>query len=273
MPRGPHAPRWRRPTESPRFAFILYMNRLFFLLYLILPFTALAQDITSLLRRGQQQETAFKEEEALLTYQQALRLQPGNITALYKCSDLSCRIGNRQAEKARKVGYFRAGKSYADAAYRLDPTNSEVNIVMAFSLARLALIQSGREKVAAANDIKKFAENAIRYDPGNYKAYHILGRWQYEVSGLNAIERTLAKWFFGTLPEASLRESIQDYEKSMALKPDFMLNYVELAKACHRDGQDARAIRLLQHIDALPDEMYDDRRVRAAAKRFLSDWQ
>jgi len=59
----------------------------------------------------------------------------------------------------------------------------------------------------------------------------------------------------------------------MTLKPDFMLNYLELAKACHREGQDARAIRLLRHIDALPDEMYDDRRVREVAQKFLSDWQ
>jgi hypothetical protein len=249
------------------------MNRMFFLFCLALPFTAFAQNVASLLRQGAQQEAAFNEEQALLTYQQVLRLQPRNITALCKCSDLSCRIGNRQPVKTKKVDYFKAGKTYAEAAWRLDSTSSEANIVMAFSLARMALIQSGREKVAAAGNIKRFAENAIRYDPSNYKAYHILGRWHYEVSDLSAIERTLAKWFFGALPEASLGESIGYYEKSMTLKPDFMLNYLELAKACHREGQDARAIRLLRHIDALPDEMYDDRRVREVAQKFLSDWQ
>jgi len=258
------------------------MRRLFSLFLLALPFAAFTQEATlhqatsslaSLLRQGAQQETAFKEEEALHTYQQILRLQPRNITALCKCSDLSCRIGNRQQEKTKKIEYFKSGKNYADAAWHLDSTNSEANVVMAFSLARLALIQSGREKVAAANDIKRFAENAIRYDPANYKAYHILGRWHYEVSGLNAVERTLARWFFGALPEASLSQSIAYYEKSMSLRPDFMLNYLELAKACHREGQDTRAIQLLLHINTLSDEMYDDRQVRQVAKKFLEDWE
>lgn len=233
---------------------------------------ALAQDAGFWLHQATQQEAAFKEEEALASYKQVLKLQPRNITALCKCSDLSCRIGNRQAVKEKKIAYFKAGKTYADAAWRLDSTNSEVNIVMAFSLARLALIQSGREKVAAANDIKRFAENAIRYDPANYKAYHILGRWHYEVSNLNFIERTLAKWFFGALPEASLKESIRYYEKSMALRPDFMLNYFELARACHRDGQDARALQLLRRLNTLSDEMYDDRRVRQEGQKLLSEW-
>jgi uncharacterized protein (DUF1810 family) len=231
------------------------------------------QDVAVLMRQGNEQESAFKEDDALKTFQKVLRFQPRNIVALCKCSDLSCRIGNRQSEKSQKIGYFKAGKTYADSAWHLDPANPEANIVMAFSLARLALIQSGKEKVAAANDIKRFAERAIRSDPANYKAYHILGRWHYEVSGLNAIERTLAKWFFGALPEASLSQSIAYFEKSMALKPDFILNYLELAKACHRDGQDARALQLLRHIDTLPDGMYDDRQVRQLAKKFLSDWQ
>ncbi|HEY4064010.1 MAG TPA: hypothetical protein VGM30_19015 [Puia sp.] len=249
------------------------MNRWFFALFLFLPFVSPAQDITSLLNQGARLEASFKEEEALPIYQEVLHLQPRNVTALCRCSDLCCRIGNRQQDKTKKIALFKAGKAYADAAYRVDPANSEVNIVMAFSLARMALIDNAREKVAAAGDIKRFAEAAIKYDPANFKGYHILGRWNYEVSDLNVVERTLARWFFGALPEASLHESIAYYEKSMALRPDFMLNYLELAKACHRDGQNARAIRLLQHLATLSDEMYDDRRVRAEGKKLLADWQ
>ena len=247
--------------------------RPFFFSLLFLPFIAPAQDVPVLLHQAAQQEAGFREEEALSTWRQVLRLQPRNLTALCKCSDLSCRIGNRQPIKETKINYFRSGKMYADAAYRLDSANSEVNIAMAFSLARLALIQSPREKVAAANDIKRYAENAVRIDPSNYKGYHILGRWHYEVSGLNSVERTLARWFFGSLPEASLKESMRYYEKSMALRPDFMLNYLELARACHRDGQDVRAVQLLRHLNVLNDEMYDDRRVRQEGKRFLAEWQ
>lgn len=224
-----------------------------------------------MLDRGVRLEAAFREEEAIPVYQQVLQLQPHNITALCRCSDLSCRIGNRQGDRGKKIGYFKAGYQYAQRAYRVDSTNSEANIVMAFSLARMALVQSGRQKVAAANDILHFAERAIRYDPANYKGYHILGRWNYEVSNLNFIERTLARWFFGALPEASLPEAIRNYEKSMALRPDFMLNYLELARAYRRDGQKAKAIQLLRHLDRMHDGMYDDRQVRKEGRQLLKE--
>jgi tetratricopeptide (TPR) repeat protein len=253
--------------------FVMYMIRLLFLLILAVPFQAFTQNVSTLLHQGAQLESAFNEEEALKVYQQALHIEPHNIIALCHCSDLDCRIGNRQESKEKKMDYFKAARSYADSAYQLDSTNSEVNIVMAFSIGRIILLQSGREKVAGAGAIKRYAENAIKYDPANYKAWHILGRWHYEVSGLGLIERTLARWFYGALPDASLQESIRDYEKSMALRPDFMLNYLELAKACHRDGQKARAIQLLQHLGTLTDEMYDDRTVRREGQQLLAEWQ
>jgi hypothetical protein len=249
------------------------MTRLLLPLLLTLSFRALSQDVPALLQQAARLESDFKEEDALVKYQEIVRLQPHNVFALCHCSDLSCRIGNRQDSRDKKIDYFKAGRDYADAAWRLDSTSSEANVVMAFSIGRIILLESGREKVAGAGAIKRYAETAIRYDPDNYKAWHILGRWHYEVSGLNFIERTLAKWFYGALPDASLQESIHDYEKSMSLRPGFMLNYLELAKACHRDGQNARAIQLLRRLDSLKDGMYDDRQVRREGRQLLAEWQ
>ena len=249
------------------------MTRLLIPLLLTLSFRAFPQDVPALLQQAARLESDFKEEDALVKYREIVRLQPHNVFALCHCSDLNCRIGNRQDSRDKKLNYFKAGRDYADAAWRLDSTSSEANVVMAFSIGRIILLESGREKVAGAGAIKRYAENAIKYDPDNYKAWHILGRWHYEVSGLNFIERTLAKWFYGALPDASLQESIHDYEKSMSLRPGFMLNYLELAKACHRDGQNARAIQLLRRLDSLKDGMYDDRQVRREGRQLLAAWQ
>jgi tetratricopeptide (TPR) repeat protein len=229
----------------------------------------MAQDVAGLLTRGAQLEAAFKEDEALSAYQSAVQLQPRNIAALIHCSDLICRVGHRLKDKDKMIAYFRSGYAYAQRAYRIDSTNSEANVVMAFSLARLALDQNGKERVASATEIRRYAEQAIRDDPGNYKAYHILGRWHYEVSNLSFIERTLARWFFGSLPESSLSEGISNLEKSRALRPDFLLNYFELARAYHREGQNGRAIALLTQMEKLPDGMLDDRIVRAQGEKLL----
>jgi tetratricopeptide (TPR) repeat protein len=235
------------------------------------PFIADAQDVAGLLRHAGQLEAQFREEEALPKYQEVLRLQPDQVAALCRSSDLSCRIGNRQANRDKKIAMFKEGYAYARSAWRLDSTNSEVNIAMAFSLARMALIQSGKERITTARDIKRYAENAIRYDPRSFKAWHILGRWNYEVSSLNPLEKLFARWFFGALPEASLDEAIAGYEKSMALRPDFMLNYYELARCWQREGQKDKAIRLLHQMDTLKDEMYDDRQVRQQGRQLLKE--
>jgi len=244
---------------------------LFLPIVLCAPFIAYTQDVAALLRQATQLEAQFREEEALPVYQEVLHRQPDQVLALCRCSDLCCRIGNRQTDKDKKVAYFKEGNAYARSAWRLDSTNSEVNIVMAFSLARMALIQSGKERITTAKDIKRYAENAIRYDPKNYKAWHILGRWNYEVSNLNPVERFFARLFYGALPEASLGDAIASYEKSKVLKPDFMLNYYELARCYRRDGQKDKAIRLLRQMDALRDEMYDDHQIRQQGRELLKE--
>jgi len=235
------------------------------------PRTQVLQDVPDLINKAARTEAGFHEEEALLLYQQALELDPRNVVLLCRCCDLSCRIGNRQVDRGQKIAYFRAGYRYAQAAYRLDSANSEVNVMMAFSLGRLTLIQTNKERVETAVAIRRYAERAIRADPTNYKAYIVLGAWHYEVSKLNFIERAFARWFYGDLPEASLAESIRFYEKSLSLRPDFMLNYFELARALHRDGQDRRATALLRRLDGLRDEMYDDRIVRAEGRKLLNE--
>jgi tetratricopeptide (TPR) repeat protein len=243
-----------------------------FVFLALLPLCAPAQDVAVLLNRAAQAEAAFREPAALSDYQQVVRLQPHQVLALCRCADLSCRIGNRFADRDKKIDYFKTGYHYAQMAYGFDSTNSEANVVMAFALGRLTLIQTNKERVEAAVAIKHYTEKAIRYDPSNYKAWHILGRWQYEVSRLSWVERTFARWFFGALPEASLPEAIRCYEKSMALRPDFMLNYLELARCWHRDGQDGKAIPLLRKMLALGDTMYDDREVRQEGAKMLHDF-
>jgi hypothetical protein len=239
------------------------MTRLLLLLFLVLPSRNFGQDVNELLKQAGQLEAAFRENEAFLKYSEAVRLQPHNITALCKCSDLCCRIGNRQPSKAKKIDYFKAGRNYADAAYRLSPNNYETNIVMAFSIARMGLVEGGRQKIAAACEVKKYAENAVKIDPGNFKAYHILGKWHYEVSDLNIVEKALARWFCSDLPEASLDRSIAYYEKCRTLAPDF------IARAYRRNGQKARAIQLLNQMMLLPDKMLDDARAKAEGRELL----
>lgn len=237
------------------------------------PCLLFSQDINQLLKEAQYQESLFHENEAFLRYADILKKEPNNLVALWKCSELSSRIGARQADKERKRPYFLAAKNYATAAMRVNPNSTDANYAMSLALGRVSLLAGTRERVMLAKDVKYYAENAIRLDPNNFRAYHILGRWNYEVSNLNLAEKSFARLFYGKLPSASLAEAIMDFEKSRSLNPGFLLNYLELARSYHRMDEDKKAINNLRILLALPNMMYDDTRAKVIARQLLTEWQ
>lgn len=240
-------------------------------LMLTLPIKATSQDAVALLREAERLEHGFREAEALQKYKEVLRQQPNNLTALCKSSDLSSRIGHRQTNKQLQADYYRAAKSYADAALRANPHSAEANFVMSVAMGRMAMLTGGKEKIQYVSEIKRYAEATLKYDPNNFKAYHVLGKWHYEVSNLNAFERTLARVLFGGLPKASLRDAIAYYEKSRSLEPAFSINYLELAKAYRRNHEEKKAIDMLTRLQTIPNKIEDDTRIKKEGKELLKE--
>ena len=99
-----------------------------------------------------------------------------------------------------------------------------------------------------------------------------MGKWNYEVSNLNAFERTAVKIIYGGLPAASLKNSIMYYEKAKSLAPLFTLNYLELAKAYHKNEDDTKALALLNHLLTIKNQTEDDPRIKAEAQTLIKDW-
>jgi tetratricopeptide (TPR) repeat protein len=249
------------------------MLRLLTLILIGFPCLLFSQDVSQLLKEAQQQESLFHENEAFLKYAQVARLDPVNLFALWKCSELCSRIGARQADKEKMRPYFVAAKNYASAALSVNTNSSEANCAMAFALGRISKVSTTKERVILARDVKFYVDKAIRLDPSNFRAYHILGRWNYDVSDLNMAERSFARMFYGKLPDASLDDAILDFEKSRSLYPAFILNYYELARSYHRMGEDKKAIAYLRTLLTMQDLMYDDTRVKVIARQLLTEWQ
>ena len=238
---------------------------------LMIPFGAVCQDAATLLHEADRLEHSFREADALQKYKDVLRVQPGNLTALCKASDLSSRIGHRQANKEAQAAYYRASKSYAESALKVNPQSAEANFVMSVAMGRMAMLSSGKEKIQYVNEIRRYAETTLKYDPNNFKAYHVLGKWHYEVSNLNSFERTMARLLFGGLPKASLQESIAYYEKSRSLEPNFPINYLELAKAYNRNHETKKAIDMLNRLQNIPNRIEDDVRIKKEGKEMLKE--
>lgn len=232
-----------------------------------------AQDVNQLLAQARQQEAAFREQEALNKYLEVLILQPDHIVALCKASELYNITGRKTADKDQQKARYRASLDYARKAIAINPTNAEANFVMSISMGRLAMMASGEEKIKAVKDIRRYAEKCIQFDPNNFKGYHVLGKWHYEVSSLSSIERWLVKVTYGALPQSSFADAIRCYEKSRQLNPGLLINYVEEAKARYKNGEKAKALELLHTLARLPDSSADDAMIRKEAKGLVKKWE
>ena len=232
-----------------------------------------AQTIPELLSKADQFEKQLKEEEAYGTYKDVLKQDPHNLKALTMCSELASRIGKRQEDKAKSVDFYNAAKIYAQRALNVDSTNDEANCVMAIAMGRMALISSGKEKVMHVKEIKRYADIALKNNPNSFKAWHILGKWNYEVSNLNAFEKAAIKLLYGGVPRASLDDAIKYYEKARTLAPTFILNLYELAKAYRKNGQDDKAIENINRMLKLPNKTAEDPFYKQEAKKMLQELQ
>ncbi|MBP6023034.1 hypothetical protein [Ferruginibacter sp.] len=248
----------------------------FFIIILISILTCLkpaAQDVAAIVKEADRLEALPDEHGALLKFIEAIKLQPNHLHALSKGSELCSRIGQRQNNTKMRDDYYAAAKVYAENALKIDPTYSEANTAMAIMLGRTTLTKSGKEKVIAAKDLKKYVDAAIKSNPLNFLGWHVLGRWHYEISNLNFIERAAVKMFYGGFPPSSLKEGIAAFEKAKAIAPGFILNYYELAKAYYRNDETPKAIAILNQMLLLPNHTEDDPTIKETGKKLLLEWK
>ncbi len=247
-------------------------------LLLILPFIIQflgisAQDINSIVREADRLEDLPNETAAFNKFREVLKINPTHIYSLAKASQLSSRIGARETIPKTRDSWYTTAITYANKAVTLAPLDDDANVAVAMALGKASLTKSGKEKLKSAKEIKKRVDIALKTNPNNYLAWHILGRWHYEISNISSVERTAAKIFYGPIPAGSVKNAIMYFEKARTLMPHFILNYVELAKAYHKDGQVSKAISLLNAIQSFPLNTEDDARLKTEGLRMSKDWE
>jgi tetratricopeptide (TPR) repeat protein len=232
-----------------------------------------AQDVTALLKEANRLEALPNEKASLAKFREVLKIQPRNIYALNKASELCSRIGKRETVSTMAEDYYSAARTYAGIALKFEPNNSESNCVMAIALGRSSLNKSGKERIIQARELRKYIDLSIKNDQRNFKAWHVLGRWHYELSNLNMLEKTAVKYLYGGMPPASLNESLAAFERAQAITDGFILNYFEMAKAYKQNDQKSKAIALLHKMLTMPNQTEDDPIIKESGRKLLKDWE
>ncbi len=245
-----------------------------FLLFSFQYLIAQSSDAPLLVKQGKDLLAQTKEEDALEKFKGALKSDPNNYEAAWHASLMCSRIGNRQADENKKKEYFVVAKQYAVKSLKLNPADAESNFVMAVAMGRMALISGSKDKVAASRDIKNYADLAIKYNPNHAGAWHVLGKWNYEVANLNFAERAVANSLFGGLPEgADVKTAIDCYNKAISLDSENVLFYLDLAKAYQNIELDPKANETLKKALTLKPKVKDDNNYLLQCKKMLDDIQ
>jgi tetratricopeptide (TPR) repeat protein len=232
-----------------------------------------AQDVDALIKEADRLEAIPDENAAFEKFKEALKINPTNMHALSKCSELCSRIGKRQKDDKLRDNYYAAAKIYAETALKIDPVNYEASCSMAIALGRSTMSKSGKEKMLNAKEIRKYVDISIKSNPNYFLSWHVLGRWHYEISSLNFFEKAAVNIFYGGLPSSSFKESIAAFEKSQSLTSGFILNYFELAKAYHKNDENQKAVSILKNMLTMPNHTEDDPGLKDAAKKLIHVWQ
>ncbi len=248
-----------------------FLASIVFLISIIQP--VLGQDQNDLFQQAKKSEIALNETEALNLYRQILNIQPTNIVALTRCSELAGSIGGREKDEQKKQEYFDAAQTYSETALQVNPNDPAANCARAAIASRLADLHSGKERMEYIRDMKKYADLSLQADPRYAKALYILGKWHFEVSGFGGVEKTAAKLLYGGMPAASLDLAIENFEEARAIDQFLVIDYLDLAKAYVKNHKSDKAIDVLNKMIRLPNRTQDDPALKAEGKKMLAGLQ
>src|SRR5262249_50824383 len=147
---------------------------------------------------------------------------------------------------------------YAQRAAELAPNSAEAQLSPAISYGKMLPYMGSKDQVAASPRIKTAVDRALRLDPSNDTAWHILGRWNRVLADINVIKRVVAKALYGDLPVTTNEEAERCLQKAIALNPKRLIHYIELGRIYAQMGRKEEARKYILKGISMPNEEKDD---------------
>ncbi len=173
-----------------------------------------------------------------------------------------------EKDDKNKKEFFKEGLAWARIALQEDTLDHLNYETMSMSFAAVISISGLRGKANMADSVRIYAEEALRLNPTNDRANHILGRWHYEVSKLGWFTRMLAKVVFGESPKGSFERAIRYFERAIELD-NIAVHHYWLGMAYLESGNKEKAIEEFILLQDLPLVQHNDQYFKNQAKKLL----
>lgn len=211
----------------------------------------------------------FENQKALDVLLQAEKMEHNNFGVLWRMSrsyvDIGEHLPNKtDADKEKQLEYYQKAFDYADKAVKAKPDSAIGYVRRAIANGRVALFKGVWSAIDFVKQVKADCEKALSLDPNNAAAYYIFGRTHAKLCE----KSKMIRWPLG-LGWANMDESMKYYDKSVALRPTFILYRLDAARAYNEEDNTSKAKELLISISALPKQDEDDDQYRREAKELL----
>lgn len=231
-----------------------------------------ADDISNYLAKGDSLFKIYDNPGALQAYQEVLNLDSLDYEANWKACRAHIDIGETIEDDDERAEYYKKGSELAQRATRINPEGSKGHLYLSIALGRVALDAGAKERIKLSKDIKAEVDLAIKYDPSDDIAYHVLGRWNRKLANLSWIEKGFADMFLGGVPdEASDENAVAAFKKAIELNPMHINHHLELGITYELMGLDEEAQAQYQQCLDLPKSDSDDDKYKKEAQQRLED--
>lgn len=230
-----------------------------------------AQSVADHNAMGAKASAAHDLPTAIAHFDAALALDSMSAEANWRMAlaliDQGRQAGDTTANARRDSLYARAER-FARRSVAADSMDAQGHFALANAVGRASLSKGKKERLKRATEIRDEALRAIELNPKHDGAYHILGRWNFELMRLSGLSRFFAKSFLGggVVKQASWEGAITNMEKAVALDPSRITHHLDLAQVYIERDRYSDARTQLAEVEALPaTDIMDPKYKRTAA--------
>ena len=239
------------------------------LLLLVANAVSAAESAEDLVEKGKVYEKKFQAKDALPYYLAAEKLEPQNCHVLVRIARQYRYLMTDAAAKDEKLRLGHLALDYSARAAAAGPQDCDAQLATAITLGKMLPILPTKEQVGASPKIKESVDKALKLDPNNDTAWHVLGRWNRVLADVNLLKRALAEMLYGALPKGSNEEAERDMKKAIELNPNRLMHYIELGRIYAQMGRKDDARQFISKGLAMPDSEKDDPETKQRGKETL----
>lgn len=229
-----------------------------------------AQTTNELIAKGDAYDATFEANRALNYYLQAVEREPKNVPLLLRIARQYRYLMAQARTNEERLKFGNTALGYGQRAAALAPNDSEAQLSPAITYGKMLPYEGAKVQVEVSPLIKAAADKAIRLDPKNDTAWHVLGRWHQVLANVGVLKRTLGGLIYGKLPVTTNEAAVKCFNQAIAINPLRLRHYIELGRTYAQMGNTTAARRFLEKGLAMPDQEHDDPELKIKGREALA---